>query len=111
LAKAENYSNLRPVYLLSINNHILFSKNKDPVSYHCITDTSNGECSIPYLKFAFIELPKFNKEESDLETPLDYWIYMLKNATTWEKIPEQFPEPVKEAIRSLEKHKWSHEEF
>ena len=31
------------------------------------------------LKFAFVELPKFNKREEELETHFDKWLYLLKH--------------------------------
>lgn len=39
------------------------------------------------LKFIFIELLKFDKKESELETHFDKWLYFLKNLESFEKIP------------------------
>ena len=39
------------------------------------------------LHFIYIELEKFNKAESALETGLDKWIYNLKNASTMTQEP------------------------
>jgi predicted transposase/invertase (TIGR01784 family) len=40
------------------------------------------------LSLIFLELPKFNKELSELETLSDKWIYFMKSAPDLEVIPE-----------------------
>ena len=40
------------------------------------------------LEFKFVEVPKFNKKEDELETILDKWIYFFKYLHTLEDIPE-----------------------
>jgi predicted transposase/invertase (TIGR01784 family) len=40
------------------------------------------------IELVFIELPKFNKELSDLVTLTDKWIYFLKNTSNLEMVPE-----------------------
>ncbi|MBC8986849.1 PD-(D/E)XK nuclease family transposase [Pedobacter sp. N36a] len=42
------------------------------------------------LGFKFIELPSFNKTESELETDLDKWLYILKHMNTFTKTPVSF---------------------
>ncbi len=39
------------------------------------------------LTFAFVEMPKFNKKESELTTFLDKWFYFLKNLDSLNDIP------------------------
>jgi predicted transposase/invertase (TIGR01784 family) len=39
------------------------------------------------LTFAFVEMPKFNKKESELKTYLDKWFYFLKNLDSLDDIP------------------------
>ncbi len=39
------------------------------------------------LTFAFVEMPKFNKKESELITYLDKWFYFLKNLDSLDDIP------------------------
>jgi len=52
-------------------------------------------------------LPKFNKEEAELKTSEDFWIYTLKNATNLHSIPKDFPKEVVKALEILEEHNWS----
>jgi len=39
------------------------------------------------LGYVYIELPKFNKQESELENDLDRWLFVLKNMSRLKKIP------------------------
>ncbi len=39
------------------------------------------------LTFAFVEMPKFNKKESEITTFLDKWFYFLKNLDSLNDIP------------------------
>ncbi len=43
-----------------------------------------------YLKIGFVEMPKFNKTETELKTYLDKWFYFLKNLDRLEDIPAIF---------------------
>lgn len=39
------------------------------------------------LGYIFVEIPKFLKNESELETDQDYWLYLLKNLEYFHEIP------------------------
>jgi predicted transposase/invertase (TIGR01784 family) len=42
----------------------------------------------------FIELPRFNKNEKEIETHFEKWMYFLKNLESFERIPEILQEKV-----------------
>ena len=46
------------------------------------------------LRFVFLELGRFNKQISDLETPFEKWIYLLKHMHNMKGIPSEFDEPL-----------------
>jgi predicted transposase/invertase (TIGR01784 family) len=46
------------------------------------------------LHFKFLQMPLFNKQEHELETHFDKWIYFLKNLESFEHIPAILKEPV-----------------
>lgn len=56
----------------------------------------NQHCEVFYdkLTFIYLEMPNFNKQEHELETRLDKWLYFLKNLASMEDIPELFKEEV-----------------
>jgi len=50
-------------------------------------DTDN---QIPFsdkLRFIYLEMPKFNKTEAELENNYDQWLYLLKNISELDEIP------------------------
>ena len=42
------------------------------------------------LTFIYLEMPKFRKTESELETDFDKWMYVFKNMHLLERIPAKF---------------------
>ena len=42
----------------------------------------------------FLELGRFNKQISELETPFEKWIYLLKHLHNMKEIPSEFDEPL-----------------
>jgi predicted transposase/invertase (TIGR01784 family) len=46
------------------------------------------------LHFKFLQMPLFNKAETELETHFDKWVYFLKNLESFDHIPAILNEPV-----------------
>jgi predicted transposase/invertase (TIGR01784 family) len=46
------------------------------------------------LKFVYLEMPHFTKEEHQLETRLDKWLYFIKHLEDFQHIPEIFKDDV-----------------
>ena len=46
------------------------------------------------LQFKFLQMPLFNKQEYELETHFDKWVYFLKNLESFDHIPQILKEPV-----------------
>jgi hypothetical protein len=46
------------------------------------------------LKYLFIEMPRFNKQENELTTRFEKWIYFLKNLEDFSEIPAILNEPI-----------------
>ena len=64
------------------------------------------------FSFTFIELPKFNKQEHELETIEEKWLYFLKHADKDTEIPRVFQgTPIEEAYYTLERYTWSEAEI
>jgi predicted transposase/invertase (TIGR01784 family) len=49
----------------------------------------NDDCRVFYdkLTFIFLEMPKFNQSEDELQTDFDKWLYFLKNLEKFDEIP------------------------
>jgi predicted transposase/invertase (TIGR01784 family) len=107
---AENYLTLKPVTLLSLLNHCIFPNDVGYLSFHHNIERETKVSYLNDMSYAFVELPKFNKKEEDLETAEDYWIFMMKDATHLREAPEHAPEEVKQAYAILERHTWTRSE-
>ena len=82
-----NYS-LKEVYLIGIMDFCF--DDSDPQSFlHRVRLTYQSTKEVFYnkLEYIFIEIPKFNKQENELETDLDRWLFALKHMNHLEKIP------------------------
>ena len=110
LKNKENYLELKPITLLSVLNHSIFPSQINYLSFHENIEKETRQSYLNDMSYAFIELPKFNKKEEELETVEDYWIYTMKEATHLKEAPKDAPEEVKRAYEILEKHTWTLQE-
>lgn len=79
---------LNPVYCVAILDFVFDDdrKQKNHVSHIQLKDQY---CQTFYnkLTYIFIEMPRFVKEENELETHFDKWLYFLKHLEDFENIP------------------------
>ena len=106
------YVDLKPVILLALANHKLFPGKEKIISYHKTLDVETLEHDLQDMSYVFIELPKFNKSEEELETLQDKWIYFFKNWEKDQEIPGKMQEKeLIEAYRSMEQFNWNKDEM
>lgn len=86
IKRGDDYPKLRPTYLIGILDFD-FTQNPHYFSTHQTVDTETGENLLRDVKYYFIELKKFNKQDIELDNDLDKWIYFLKNAENLKLIP------------------------
>jgi len=84
----ESYSMLNPVIALTITDFSMFAIEEMITRYILKEKDYLVDYPIYDIELVFVELPKFNKTLSELETIADKWIYFLKNARGLESIPE-----------------------
>lgn len=107
----QQYPKLRPVIFIGIFD-FLFTQGAKYLSHHAVCDVEDGERIIKDMDFYFIELPKFNKPLSKLETITDKWIYFIKEAENLDVIPENVDdEGLKAAYNEANKHSWTKEDL
>lgn len=94
-----NYE-LKAVYVISIMDFIFDEEDED---FHHIVELKNQKNKVFYdkLKFVYLELPKFGKQESELKTIFDKWMFLLKNLTTFEEMPSILKERIFKKILKL----------
>jgi len=89
LPKGTDYTVLKKVYFIGILNFSIF-ENHSYISRHLIINQETNTQDLKDFEFSFIELPKFTKELEELESPLEKWIYFIKNAGDLTVIPTQY---------------------
>lgn len=111
IERGDLYEELNPTFFIGILDFEA-TKNKDYISRHKIIDIKTGENYIKDIEFNFIELPKFNKTESELISVVDQWVYFIKNAEDLRIIPETvLDEGLKHAYEDADKHNWTKKEL
>jgi predicted transposase/invertase (TIGR01784 family) len=109
--RGDEYEKLTPTYFIGILDFEV-TKNPSYINRHKIIDIETNENYIKDIEFNFIELPKFNKKENELNSVIEQWVYFLKNAENLEVVPENLnDEGLKFAYQDADKHNWSKAEL
>ncbi|CAO5675435.1 MAG: hypothetical protein NEHIOOID_00528 [Holosporales bacterium] len=109
------YFNLKEVIFLAITKFEMFPDKEDFKSDHIILDRKTYEHDLKDFSFTFLELPKFNKTQENLETVSDKWMYFFKYAPDTE--PEMIQricednDVLKRAFQELDRAYWTEEEL
>jgi predicted transposase/invertase (TIGR01784 family) len=102
LQAREGYRMLKPVIALTITDFEMFEEFDRTISRFVYKEESlNVKYTDRGLELVFIELPKFTKEVSELETLTDKWIYFLKYARSLTQAPENM-DSIPEIHRAFE---------
>jgi len=111
LDASENYYKLKPVIFIGILN-FEYMKSPNYLSRHLILDAQTYEHKLKDLEFSFIELPKFNKTEQELQTMVEKWVFFIKNAENLNVIPASVNDAgLKSAYQEADRHSWTKEEL
>ena len=92
LDTGEKYRKLQPFIALTITDFLLFKDSDKMINKFRFKEDTEFFNYRDELTLIFLELPKFNKELSALETLSDKWIYFLKSAPSLEIIPSSLGE-------------------
>lgn len=86
---------LKPVYTVGILDFI-FDEHKDDDELLHLIELKDQNCELFYdkLKFIYIELPKFVKKESELETHFDKWLYIFRHLAVLQNRPKKLQERI-----------------
>lgn len=80
---------LDPVYTVGILDFI-FDDHKSQKDLLHFVELKNQRCEVFYdkLKFIYIELPKFKKQEDELETQFDKWLFIFRHLANLQNRPK-----------------------
>ena len=89
-----NYE-LKGVYTIGILN-FCFDKEREGNYYHEVKlmDTATKEVFYDKLVFIYLEMPKFTKQENELESFFDKWLYVIRNLAALMERPRVLQEKV-----------------
>lgn len=111
IKRGDFYRDLKPVIFIGILDFV-YTRNPHFISRNQVQDVETGERTIQDVEFTFIELPKFNIKEEDLQNMTDKWVYFLKNAENLDIIPENTnDEGLKSAYQEANKQTWTTDEL
>jgi len=89
LQKGQGYRMLKPVIALTITDFEMFENSDRLISRFVYKETTtNTEYTDNHIELVFVELPKFTKELSEIETLTDKWIYFMKYANMLTQVPQ-----------------------
>jgi len=93
--KGEWNFELMPVYFIAILDFIYDEKEEMQKFRHdvCLKD-QDGDIFYDKFHFKFLQMPLFTKQEHELETHFDKWVYFLKNLESFDHIPAILNEPI-----------------
>jgi predicted transposase/invertase (TIGR01784 family) len=84
--------NLKAVYVVSVLDFVIFadeeSKN-EVIERVCLYRERTGKQFSDKLKMIFIELPKFTKAASELQSNTDTWLFLLKHTFALKSCPPE----------------------
>ena len=100
---------LQAVYLVAILDFV-FEEGR---TFFHLVQLKNDDNKVFYdkLTYIFLEMPKFKKDEKELETTFDKWLFVLKHLPEFQKRPRALQEKVFEKLfKAAEVAKFTKEE-
>ena len=88
---------LKSVYTIGILDFVFDENKNDKEVFHHevqLFDKSTNRVFYDKLSYIYLEMPKFNKTEAELETHFDKWLYVLRNLEDLTKRPEKLQERI-----------------
>jgi predicted transposase/invertase (TIGR01784 family) len=86
--------NLKAVYTVSILNFSFADTLERYMREIQLIDKQTGEVFYNKLSFMYLEVPRFKKEEDELVTHFDKWLYILRNLHRLQDIPKKLQEKI-----------------
>ena len=88
---------LRRVYTIAILDFVFDEDKNQPEKFRYdvkLSDIETRKVFYDKLMFIYLEMPKFNKSESELKTRFDKWLYVLKNLNKLNRVPDSLRESI-----------------
>ena len=84
-----NFS-LTPIYFIGLLNFEVdkFKHSKEFLHHGKITDIKSKEIMYDNLNMIYVEIPKLKKSKEELNTHLEWWLYVFQNLSQMQNIPQ-----------------------
>lgn len=91
--------NLKTVYMISIMDFSFDETGADRFLHDVrLIETHTLRVFNEKLRFLYLEMPKFNKTEEELQSHFDKWLYVLKNLGRLDRVPLKLKERIFERV-------------
>ena len=110
LNRAEDYHLLNPVIALSIVDFVMFKESSKIITNFKLLEKEEFIDYSDDIELIFIELPKFKKELSELNSIQEKFIYFIKNTQNLEYIPKEL-EDISDALEVINEASLTKEEL
>ena len=88
---------LKAVYMVAILDFVFAEDKDDPDKYKYVvklSDTETNKVFYNKLTFVYLEMPKFKKDLSEINSHFEKWLYVLRHLNRLEKIPAKLTEKI-----------------
>jgi predicted transposase/invertase (TIGR01784 family) len=96
--KGEWNYNLKAVYCVGILDFVFEDYESEPERSEVVhiikLKNQNGKTFYDKLTYIYMEMPNFNKVESELNSRLDKWMYFIKHLEDFQTIPSLFKDSI-----------------
>lgn len=92
---------LKAVYTIAILDFVFDEDKKEVDKFRYdvkLQDIDTNKIFYNKLTFIYLEMPKFNKKIEELETRFDKWLYIIKNLSKLDRIPDSMREKIFEKL-------------
>lgn len=111
LKKGDAYHLLNPVIALTITDFTLFKNSEELINNFKLIEKKKFIEYSDDIELIFVELPKFIKTETELETIQDKWLFFIKNAGDLDYIPNNLDQELGKAFNIANEANLSVEEL
>ena len=112
LERGMTYKDLYPVFVIIILGSQIISPDIPLISCHKIKEKTSGKSIFDDISYISVELEKFTKSASELESYADHWLYFLSRWDVAKDPPQTLHDPViLTAYEQIEKGRWSDAEY
>ena len=86
---------LDPIFYIAVLD-FFYDEDEEKAKVKRDVNLKDQDCEVFFnkLNYVFLQMPAFKKEEHELETQYDKWLYFLKNLNDFNNIPDILKEPI-----------------